>query len=106
MKVHWAMSGKQLQLVEGGQQWQAYGLALIRQELELQQVTRTQILYSNIEMPLSVTESAELPMQVAFCPEKCTVLYAAGSSGCTGVASEQCVVIYENKCAYTSRDVH
>jgi hypothetical protein len=44
LKGHWAMSGKQLQLVEGGQQWQAYGLALIRQELELQMVTRTQFL--------------------------------------------------------------
>ncbi|WIA14045.1 hypothetical protein OEZ85_002600 [Tetradesmus obliquus] len=70
------MLGKQLQLVEGEQQWEAYGLALIRQEAELQ--------------------------EVPFCPEKCTVLYAAGSSGCTGVASEQCVVIYENKAVWTS----
>jgi hypothetical protein len=40
------MPGKQLQLVEGGQQWQAYGLALIRKELELQKVTITIVMSS------------------------------------------------------------
>jgi hypothetical protein len=37
------MLGKQLQLVEGERQWEACGLALIRQEQELQQVHSTHI---------------------------------------------------------------
>lgn len=91
------MLGKQLQLVEGEQQWEAYGLALIRQEAELQEVNSNHIINNSITYMFASNDRTWWPMQVPFCPEKCTVLYAAGSSGCTGVASEQCVVIYENK---------
>jgi hypothetical protein len=90
------MLGKQLQLVEGEQQWEPYGVALIRHEQELQQVLGSQKGDVNTGSVFN-DHRAMVPMQAPFCPEKCTVLYATGSSGCTGVASEQCVVIYENK---------
>eukprot|EP00775_Hariotina_reticulata_P010097 gene10097-10253_t len=40
--------------------------------------------------------------QEPFSVERCKVLYAAGPVGCTGVASEDCVVAYNNQAIWTS----
>lgn len=36
-------------------------------------------------------------VQEPFLQEQCQVLYAVGGGGCTGLASEECVVAYKNQ---------